>query len=768
VRKRKWLIAGLALVVTSVVTLEAFRSKSIYQATTTVEIERPNRTVYRTGDVTIESGDIEYPFQTAITMKTNIRFLLSRPVLEDVVASLKLDQNPRFLDVTGRKSLVQSFQTVLSKFKSGGDDIAPAADVASEKFEPGEPEVRSAEESARLSPYVAVLGSRIDASPIEETRMLSISVNHTDPTLAAQIANVTAKTFLDRSHRSKSKNYTATSTWLDEQTRKLKARVEEAELALNEFATSKNMFQGGGADAKENLTVEKLSSMYGLALKAETEKILKGSLYEEVKAGRVDSLPESYADPKTSQLRSKLDELSLQATQYAGKYGPENPRVQDLNKQVAAIQKQLTEGRSTLESRLKAEYDRSVREEATLRDAFEKARGEAVAQNSAVIEYGLRKQKVELERGIYQEFLRKSTQAELQKQEQENTGRVIDPAFVPTVPVGPDRLRTIIIGLLASLVLGVGIALLLEYLDNSVKSVEDVARFAGLPTLAMIPAIGRRKAVKSPHKLKTRIPALLHHTEAPEDERPAQLPARIVRKLRGDHSVSGSSLAEAYRGLRTSILLSSAGHAPRTILFTSGQPAEGKTTTCINTAISLAQLGASVLIIDADMRRPSTHKAFKVSHLPGLSSFLSQGIELDGLIKELAIRDLSLLTSGPIPPNPAELISSSRMKELLQVATANFDHVLIDSPPLMTVSDPLVLSTIVEGVILVVQAGRSSRGIIRRSRIELDRVGSKIFGVVLNNVDVKREGYNEYDYYNRYTTEYEPDDESERANSSGD
>lgn len=767
VRKHQWLILFLSLIITTVVTLEAFRSKSIYQATTTVELERPKGTVYRTGDVTIESGETEYPYQTAIAMKTNIRFLMSRPVLEEVVASLKLDQNPRFLDVTGRKSLTQSFRTVLSKFSfSDNDAIGPTADTASEQFVPGSEAERSAEESARLAPYVAILGSRISAAPIEETRILAISVTHTDPTLAAQIANVTAKVFMVRSHNSRTKNTATASKWLDDQTRQLKARLEEAEQNLNNFATSHNMIQTG--ETKENPTVEKLSSMYGLKLKAETERILKGSLYEEVKAGRVDQLPESYADPKTSQLRTKLEELTLLSTQYTGKYGPENPRVTDLNKQVAAIEKQLTESRSSLEGRLKAEYDRAVREENTLNDAYLKARGEAVNQSSALIDYGMLKQKVELERGIYQDFLRRSTQAEIQKQEGENNSRVIDPAFVPMTPVGPDRLRTVLIGLLASLGLGVAIALLIEYLDNTVKTVEDVARYAGLPTLAMIPVIGGRRKTKVLQKNVSRSPAALLLSGEEAEPQSEQLPARIARKLRGANSVSQASLAESYRGLRTSILLSAAGHAPKTILFTSGQPAEGKTTTCINTAVSLAQLGASVLIIDADMRRPSTHKAFKVSHLPGLSSFLSQGVEIDGLIKELAVPNLSLLTSGPIPPNPAELISSSRMRELLHQATERFDHVLIDSPPLMNVSDPLVLSSLVEGVILVVQAGRSSRGAIRRARIELGRVGSKIFGVVLNNVDLKREGYGDYYYNNRYTTSYESDDDTERANSSGD
>jgi capsular exopolysaccharide synthesis family protein len=205
-----------------------------------------------------------------------------------------------------------------------------------------------------------------------------------------------------------------------------------------------------------------------------------------------------------------------------------------------------------------------------------------------------------------------------------------------------------------------------------------------------------------------------------------------------------SSVVEAYRMLRTSVLLSAAGNPPKTILFTSGQPGEGKTTTAINTAISLAQLGSSVLLIDADLRRPAVHKIFKMNQANGLSTFLSRQVEIDSLVHKLWVPNLYVLPCGPIPPNPAELISSERMKEALRALSGKFDHILIDSPPLINVTDPVILSTMVDGVILVVQAGRSTRDVLRRARQELNSVGAKIFGVVLNNLDVKREGYDNY------------------------
>lgn len=766
VRKHQFLILTLAVIITSVVAIEVYRSKSIYRATTTIELDKGSRTVYRRGDLTIESEDADLPYITNIIVKTNVRFLKSRPVLEDIVLALELDKNPRFLDVTGRKSITESIRTITSRIFPEKPEPPPPPIVELPQIESRDIITRSPEESLRLLPYVNVLSANLQAEQVEDTRMLAISFDHTDPVLAAKVVNTTAQVFMDRAYRSRQRRFDQTSDWVTEQTRKLKAQVEEAELNLANFASSNNMVTTG--EGKENLTAEKMSNMYGQVLKAEMDRILKESLYEEVKKGNVSQLPEAFGDTKLTTLRTRLDELTVQQAQYAGKYGPENPRVKDLNQQIATLQKQFDESKTTLELRLKADYERALREEKALKDAFERVKAETVAQNQALIQYGMLQQAVEIARGIYQNFLSKSSEVSLQRGDENanrNNARIIEPAFVPGAPIGPNRMRTILIGLLASLVLGVGIALLIEQLDNTVKTVDDVSRVAGLPTLGVIPAMGNRRRsrlAKSNPEPNSR----LLTTAAAEEPQRRQLPAILGGKRRASRA---TTFAEAYRGLRTSILLSSAGHAPKTILFTSSQPSEGKTTTTINTAISLAQLGASVIIVDADMRRPSAHRILGVPQTPGLSTYLSREVELGEMVRELSVPHLSLMPCGPVPPNPAELISSAKMKELLQVLGERYDHVLIDSPPLVNVSDAVILSTLVDGVILVVQGGRSTRGIVRRARIELGNVGAKIFGVVLNNVDLKREGYDGYYYYDRYYgSGYEPSAEQDRASTGGD
>ncbi|MGH9833877.1 MAG: GumC family protein [Blastocatellia bacterium] len=741
VRKRKWLVLLIVVIATTIVAIESFRTKSMYQATAKVARSNENPTVLKFGDAILEADGAE-------RIKTDLLLLRTYPLLGKVVVRLKLDENPDFMEVGARKSVLEAVSTMAEKF--GGESAGSALGPKPDPIPPQIDGSLSEGEIERLSPYIATLDGYLYVGQINETKAIEISYTHTDPAIAAKVANGVAQAFVDESFSNKTSRFTNSTNWLERTTRALLAQVQQAEQELANYGSNNNFFT---TDDKQNLVVEKLGNLYGQALKSETDRKIQQSLYEEVKQGRVASLPEAFSDARTLAQQGEVGKLQVLLAQLSARFGPENPKVVETRQQITELERLISESSKKLEDKLRADYERSMRDERLIKESLEEAKAEAIQQNQASIRFNILKQNVETTKALYNDFLQKTNQASIEKAQQGSDLRIIEPARVPASPTGPRRMRAILIGLLLSLVAGVGLTLLLEYLDNTVKSVEDVARATQLPTLALIPAMdagamkaiggkknNQRKEIISSSKKVTAVGGLAPRGLQPQGEKLAALD-------------SLSSVVEAYRMLRTSVLLSTAGTPPKTILVTSSQPGEGKTTTAVNTAISLAQLGVSVLLIDADLRRPAVHKAFKIPHNRGISNYLVSNTPIEDLVIKLPIPNLSVLPCGPIPPNPAELISSDRMKDLLRTLGEQYDHILIDSPPLVSVTDPVILSTMVDGSILVVQSGKSTRDLVRRARRELAGVGSKIFGVVLNNVDIKREGYDDY-YYYRYNQSY--------------
>ncbi|HEY0051529.1 MAG TPA: polysaccharide biosynthesis tyrosine autokinase, partial [Pyrinomonadaceae bacterium] len=320
--------------------------------------------------------------------------------------------------------------------------------------------------------------------------------------------------------------------------------------------------------------------------------------------------------------------------------------------------------------------------------------------------------------------------------------KITTEAQTPGGPIGPQRNRNIIIAFLVAFAAGIGLAFLIDYLDDSIRTSDDIGRNLGLPTLAMIPhqsLVDKKRGVLPSQNGNGSSTALI----TLQDNR--------------------SAMAEAYRHLRTSLLFSSAGKPPQTILVTSTQPSEGKTTTAINTAVTLAQAGVDVVLLDCDLRRPRLHQHFSLSNATGLTNYLSGERNTENLLKSYpGLPNLKVVTSGPIPPNPAELLSSNEMKNLLQFLKGNFKHVVIDSPPAISFTDAAIMATLVDGVVLVAMAGKSSIHLMRRFKHRLANLGARIYGVVLNGIKPSALEYGYYGYGHGYTSYYDTpiDDET--------
>src|SRR2546425_5001154 len=650
IRKRSWLVTGIAVIITTVVTLDQFRNKPLYQAIASIEIGRDSGMRVRSNEVLIDDED-----QLDVTMNTAEVELKSAPLLEDVAGQLKLDKNPAFLDVTSRKSLSESLHDIVGRIGRNHAPERPAVFTAT----PVQSKIsgsRSPEEVERLAPYVEIVEGSLRTRPIVETRVMTVAYTHTDPLLAAGVTNAIAQRFVETQFQRKIEKFISASEWLDRSTRELKAKVEHAEQALADYTKTHNIY---GLEGKNTLTIEKLSKLHDQATRAETERILKESLHEQVVQGKITQIPEAFADAQTAELQKKLGELSIKAAELSVTYGPKYPQMAEINQQMAVIRDQIATSRNLLEQKLRADYDRAIRDEQALTAALGAAKGEAAKENQDAIQYSLLKQDVDTTKALYNDFLQKTSQAYLEVAQQHSNIRVLAPARVPKLPLDQHRQRTILFTIVLGLVGGAGFAWLLDLLDDSMRNIDDVTRFTQLPALAVIPTIGSATSLLYGRKRK-KLPSTTSSGE--------------ISKARLLEFDGRSSAAEAYRALRTGLLLSSAGSPPKTILLTSVRGSEGKTTTASNIAISLAQLGSSVLLIDCDLRKPSAHTAFGIPQTPGLSTCLAQNTDVNDVTHNL-MENLCLIPAGLAPPNPAELLCSEKKKRLLAEMAERYDHV---------------------------------------------------------------------------------------------
>ncbi len=758
VRKRLWLVAGVMTLVTTLTTLYVARKPDIFFAESRVQVDLENSSEL-VGKTPYYFG----PGNDPVYFNTQLQILTSPGLLRRVVKTLDLENNRDFFkgDQSRKRSTWQTVKRMLGF--SAGDAVTPSQRTSEEL--PLTTSVAAASsredlvEAKRLAPYVGVILVGLKIDPVKETRgyyketrLIDISFTHPDPQVAAKVVNTIAETFVFSNLEKKTESNTGTADFLQKRIAELQQQIRTAEERLVNYARNNQIIS---LDAAQNTVVERLAGLNRQLLEAENDRKSAEAAYNAAKApGAAGALAEADArqlveiEARQAELGQKKAQLLVEATEEA-------PEVKEVQQQVVELERQsrdiLARKSATILTNLETKYREALAREQALRTSFQQQRAETLTQNEAAINYRIIQQEIETNKSLLANLLQRSKENDVVMASRPNNISIIDYALAPDFPIGPNRMRSVFIALFLSLALGVGLALFLEYLDDTVHSTDDVERLLHLPALAVIPAMGssvRRRMFAAPGALQKR------------NGGPSDSPELLL-------NVDGRSpLAEAYRHLRTSVLLSTAGRAPKTLLVTSSLPGEGKTTTAVNTAISLAQTGASVVIIDADMRRPRLRSIFGLPDRAGLSSILSREITdsemLDLLTKDEAT-GLLLLTAGPIPPNPAELLGSEQMRRLLVTLQSHFTHVVVDSPPISSFTDGVLISSMVDGVLLVVHGGKSSRHVVRRSRQLLQDVGAKIFGVVLNNVNLQS---HDYYYYQRYYNQsyYSSDvDRDERA-----
>lgn len=761
IRKRLWLVIGIAVLITTLTAIYMARKPNIYQARAVVQVDlEQNNPDLITNDRQRPVSNLDPSY-----FNTQLQLLRSDGLLRRVVKEHNLDANKDFQSAKGDSS----DSTWHSVLKSLGlaSDAKPVKNSVDESVFKDSSLATSDEiaEAVRLAPYVDLIQKNIGVEPIrdsrvtiKDTRLIEITFRNSNPDLTAFVVNAIGETFTQANQDKRSGTSRKTNDFLQERITSLQSEVQSDEQKLVDLTQKEGILKTEG---EQTIVIDRLSGLNKQLLEAENKRKDAEASYltvnnspEKVKAlAEADSARfiteqennirtlQSDTLKKIADLRNKKVELLVLYEEGA----PELKQIDDqirsyedsidkavakFNKDLAGYRQRTTTG---LLENLRTKYLQAKDQEDKIRVDFNKQYNEAQGQNQGAVSLKLLQQTIDTNKGFLDNLRKQVSGNDVAAQGSDNNISVIEIAIPPDAPVAPRRLITVLAAMFLSTIFGMGLALLLEYLDDTIRTTEEIENYLQLPALAAIPTID---------SLPKRKLLLVGANEGDDEE--VNSPLLIAADSR-------SSLAEAYRHLRTSILLSTAGRAPKSLLITSSLPSEGKTTTATNTAISLAQTGARVLIIDADMRRPRLHSIFNVDNKVGLSSLLASELsdhDLTGAIKQDEKTKLFLITSGPIPPNPAELIGSSQMANLLANLQTRFTHVVVDSPPIASFTDGVLIASMVDGVILVVHAGQSSRQVVRRSRQLLQEIGAKILGVVLNNVNLNSK--DNYYYYQSY------------------
>ena len=600
-------------------------------------------------------------------------------------------------------------------------------------------------DSARTTELLGGFKGNLKVSLIPNTRIIEIHYRSTDPALAANAVNTLASTYVEQNFKTKFESTMQASDWLSKQLVDLQMKVETSQEKLVRYQKEHEIL---GIDEKQNIITAKLDELNKEMTSAESDRMQKESVYRLTQSTDSNSVASAItfesgqitSGSLLDKLRSQDVDLKIQIAELSTQFGPSYPKVAQLNNQLKEVDRQIISETQKAVDKLRGQYMTAVQRESMLRDALEKQKQEANKLNESAIEYSLLKRDLESNRTLYEGLLEKLKEAGVTAGLRSNNFRIVDAARTPAAPIEPNIPRNLAFALVLGITTGVGLAFLLESMDNTVRTTEQAQLISALPSLGMIP-LGSKSSNNGTGLKRL---ALASSNEAVE----------LVTQSRPQ-----SQMAESYRALRTSLLLSSLGAPPRVIMVTSARPQEGKTTTSINSAIVLAQKGVRVLLVDADLRRPSIHKTLGMGPRSGLSNVLTGSATLEQTITPSTILpNLFVLPAGTPPPNPAELLASSNMRDVLAELREQYDHIVIDTPPTLSVTDAVVLSQRMDAIILVIRSGHTTKQALRRARDILMQVNAHVTGVLLNAVDLTSpDYYYYYEYQGKYSHYYQED-----------
>ena len=699
--KRRTLVVTSLVVSLLAATLYNYTTRPVYQATAQILIDRRSQNALSSAPDRFDSAELS-------DVATQLEILRGRAIAEKVVGKLNLQKSTELQ--TG--PMMSPWERIERRFLGK----APPVFVDNE----GMP----------LSPAAAAFRSRVFIEPITNSRLVNLRFRAYDQKIAQEAVNTLAQVFIEHTLDYRLSTTSSASGWLEERLKEQEERVKVAETALQKYREREEMSAG---DDSGELVSQKLSTITNAITQARMDRIQKESALAQARAtpqSQWENLAFAQSNPSVQTARARVLELRREEARLAESLGDKHPDMVKARTELRAAESRVQAEVQAVVQALEGTVQAARQQEANLQDSVEKAKKEGVDLGKKTVEYQILKRDVESNQALLQDLMSKAKTTGLESELRATNVRLVEKAEVPRVPFTPQRMRNYQLAFVLGLALGIGLTLLFEHLDNTVKTPDDVKTVLGLPFLGMVPQVEVRTGPASLQKMMSENPQ--------------------------------STVAEAYRLLRTNLLFCSADASGMVVVVSSANPGEGKTTTVANLAASLAQNGARVLAIDADLRRPTLHQHFAIHKTPGLSDLIVGKAQASEAVQVTRFKGLHILPCGYIPPNPAELLGSNNMRSAVAAFRKHYDWVLIDTAPILAMADTPVVCPFTDGLVLVVGAESTTRPSIQRAIDQVQSVGGKLIGVVLNKVNLERNSYYYSQYYGEYYRSYYSADQGPR------
>jgi len=582
-------------------------------------------------------------------------------------------------------------------------------------------ESASPDESKVQSRTIDRFLSDLTVSPVRNSRLVDVRFESPDAVLSATVANALARAYIEQNLEFKFLSSKEASDWLGQRLAEQRKQVESSEQAVQRYRERTDALS---LEEKQNIVVQKLSDLNAAVTRAKTERIQKQAAYDQIRTlqndrAALDTFPMILSNTFIQQQKGELADLQRQQAQLSDKLGPNHPEMVKLASTIRAAEGKIQGEIAKVVQAMHNDYQQSVAQEKSLTDALEQQKGDALALNRKGIEYGVLARDAASNRQIFESLMQRTKETGISGELKTSNIRVVDAAETPRGPVSPNTRNNLLLALFGGTTLAVGLAFFFEYLDNRIKSPEEMRQYLGLPFLGMVPALF--DGITENPLINNAVP---------------------------------NNFSESFRAIRTNLLFSSADEGSRSVVVTSTAPGEGKTVVAGNLAMALAQAGQRVLLIDADMRKPRVHMVFEMTQEPGLSNVLVGNAKSSDAIRTTSVPGLWVMPAGLLPPNPAELLGSKRFKDFMASLGGHFDWVMIDTPPVMAVTDSSVVAHMATGVVFVVGSEMTSRHAAARAIEQLGHARGKFIGAVLNRVDLQHNSYYYSPYYRREYSDY--------------